>query len=99
MLNKEIILEFLKNHSQYLRNNYHILKIGLIGSFARDEQNAESDIDLLIEFEPGTDDIYGIKVGLKDYLKSNLHRNVDICREKYIKSYVKEYLMKEVIYV
>lgn len=99
MLNKKIILDFLKNHSQYLRNNYHILRIGLIGSFARDEQSDTSDIDLLVEFEPGTEDIYNIKMKLKDYLKSNFQRDVDICREKYLKPYIREYLMKEVIYV
>ena len=99
MLNREIILDFLKNRSQYLRNNFHILKIGLIGSFTRDEQNDTSDIDLLVEFEPGTDDLYNIKMKLKGYLKSNLQRDVDICIEKYLKPYIKEYLMKEVIYV
>jgi hypothetical protein len=99
MLNKEMILDFLKNQSQYLKNNYHIQRIGLIGSFARDEQSETSDIDLLVEFEPEIDDIYDVKMKLKDYLKSNFHRDVDICREKYIKPYIKEYLLKEVIYV
>ncbi len=99
MLSKEIIIRFLKSHFQYLSNNYHIIKIGLIGSFARDEQNDESDIDLLVEFEPGTDDIYHIKLEFKEYLKSNFNRDVDVCREKYLKPYIKEYLMKEVIYV
>ncbi len=98
-MSKEFILDFLRNHFQYLKNNYHIIKIGLIGSFARDEQNNESDIDLLIEFEPGTKDIYTIKLKFKDYLKSNFNRDVDICREKYLKPYTKEHLMKEVIYV
>jgi len=36
---------------------------------------------------------------LKEYLKSNFNRDVDICREKFLKPYVKEHLMKEVIYV
>ncbi len=99
MLNKEIILDFLRSQSQYLRNNYHILKIGLIGSFARDEQSDTSDIDLLVEFEPGTEDLFDLKLKLKDFLKSKFQRDVDICREKYLKPYIKEYLMKEVIYV
>ncbi len=99
MLTKNTILGFLKDHSQYLRSNYHIRKIGLIGSFARDEQSDTSDIDLLVEFEPGTEDLYQIKIKLKDYLKSNFQRDVEICREKYLKPYVKDYLMKEVIYV
>ena len=84
MINKEEILEFLHNQSQYLKNNYHILKIGLIGSFARDEQNETSDIDLLVEFEPGTKDIFDTKLKLKQYLKSIFNRDIDICREKYI---------------
>ena len=99
MLNREIILDFLRNQSQYLRNNYHILKIGLIGSFARDEQSETNDIDLLVEFEPGTEDLFDLKIKLKDYLKSNFKRDIDICRVKYLKPYAKEYLMKEVIYV
>ena len=99
MLNKNTILDFLKDHSQYLRSNFHIQKIGLIGSFARDEQRDTSDIDLLLEFEPGTEDIYDIKIRMKEYLRSNLQRDVEICREKYLKPYVKDYLLKEVIYV
>jgi len=99
MLSKKIIISFLKSHYQYLRTNFHIIKIGLIGSFARDEQNDESDIDLLVEFEPGTEDIYNIKLEFKAYLKSNFNRDVDVCREKYLKPYIKEYLLKEVIYV
>lgn len=99
MLNKEIILDFLKNHSQHLGDNYYILKIGLIGSFARNEQSETCDIDLLVELEPGTDDIYDLKLKLNNYLKSYFQRDVDICREKYLKSHIKEYLIKEVIYV
>ncbi|NIW79696.1 MAG: hypothetical protein GWN16_09645 [Calditrichae bacterium] len=98
MLNKEIILDFLKNHSQYLRKNFNVVRIGLIGSFARDEQSDASDIDLLVEFEPGTDDLYSTKMKLREYLKLNLQREVDICREKYLKPYVKEHFLREVIY-
>ena len=99
MLNKKIILEFLKTHYTYLNTNYHVEKIGLIGSYARDEQGKASDIDLIVEFKPGTDDLFNTKLELKEYLKSNFNRDVDICREKFLKPYVKEHLMKEVIYV
>lgn len=99
MLNKEMILNFLKSNLIYIHSNYHILKIGLIGSFARDEQNDNSDIDFIIEFEPGTKDIFDLKQNLKQYLKSNLNRDIDICREKYLKPYIKEYILNEVIYV
>ena len=99
MLNKEIILTFLRDHFHDVKVNYHIIKIGLIGSFARDEQNEKSDIDLLVEFEPGTENIFDVKIKFKHFLKSNFGRDVDICREKYIKPFIKDYILKEVIYV
>lgn len=99
MVNKNDILNFLRRHLSELRDEYHIVRIGLIGSFARDEQNDSSDIDLVVEFEPGTENIYELKTRLKQYLKQNLDRDVDICREKYIKPYVRSHLENEAIYV
>ncbi len=98
-MTRETVLEFLKKQYPYLRKNFHVLRIGLIGSFARNEQNDASDIDLLVEFEPGTDNIYDIKIELRTYSKAHFHREIDICREKYLKHYVKDYLLREVIYV
>jgi len=99
MLNKDIILDFLKSHFSELQSQYHVSDIGLVGSFARDEQTEDSDIDLIIEFEPGTDKIYDLKLSLKQYLQDNFDRDIDICRKKYLKPYIKEYLEKEAIYV
>ena len=97
-MDRKTILNFIKTNNKYLYSNYNISKIGLIGSFARGEQNDNSDIDFLIEFKPGTQDIFNLKQNLKQYLESNFNRNIDICREKYLKSYVKDYIMSEVIY-
>jgi len=99
MLNTDEVLEFLRNHRQALKSDFRIVKLGLIGSFARGEQTEDSDIDLLVEFEPDTDDIFGKKLKLKDLLKVSFDREVDICREKYMKPYIKRYLSKEAIYV
>ena len=68
-------------------------------SFARNEQNEKSDIDLLLEFEPGTSDNYEKKNKLRAFLKASFKRDVDLCREKHIKPYVRDYLKKEAIYV
>ena len=99
MLNKEIILNFLRENLHDLKANYRIIRIGLIGSFARDEQGEKSDIDLLVEFEPGTENIFDVKAKFKHFLKSKLGRDVDICREKYLKPFIKDYILKEAIYV
>jgi predicted nucleotidyltransferase len=36
-----------------LCRKYHVRRLGLFGSAARGEAGAESDVDLLVEFEPG----------------------------------------------
>jgi len=99
MLNTDELLEFLRNHRLLLKSDFRIVKLGIIGSFARGEQTEDSDIDLLVEFEPDTDDLFGKKMRLKDLLKASFDRDVDICREKYMKPYIKSYLLKEAIYV
>jgi len=45
MLNTDEVLEFLRNHRQTLKADFRIVKLGLIGSFARGEQTEDSDID------------------------------------------------------
>lgn len=97
MLNTNEILEFLRTHRQTLQSDFRIVKLGLIGSFARGEQTEDSDIDLLVEFEPNTDDLFGKKMSLRNLLKASFHRDVDVCREKYVKPYVKSYLLRDAI--
>jgi predicted nucleotidyltransferase len=99
MLTQNEIINFLSDHKSNLKMEYNISKIGLFGSFARNEQNEQSDVDILLEFEPGTKNIYEKKTKLKEFLKTTFQRDVDLCREKYVKPYVKDYLINEVIYV
>jgi len=99
MHNKNEILAFLKNNKSTLKKEYNLSKIGLFGSFARDEQTEKSDIDIILEFESETSDIYDKKAKLKQFLISRFNRNVDLCREKYIKPHIKDHVLKEAIYV
>ena len=99
LLAQKDILTFLNNHLTYLQEEYNISKIGLIGSFAREEQTEQSDVDILFEFKLGTKDVYEKKTKLRLYLSTNFDRDVDLCREKYLKPYIRDHLNKEVIYV
>lgn len=98
MLTKEDILDFLRNNKSDLAIAYHIRNIGIIGSYARDEQGEKSDIDFIIEFNENVEDIFEAKFKLRQFLQSNLKRNVDICRKKYLKPFVKDSILKEAIY-
>jgi len=98
MENDSQILSFLRENKDMFRREYHISKLGLFGSYARGDANEESDIDLLIEFD-GEVDIFETKIMIRELIKAKLNKDVDICREKYLKSYAKEKILSEVIYV
>jgi predicted nucleotidyltransferase len=74
-------------------------KIGIFGSYARNEQTATSDIDFIIEMPRGTENIFEKKQLLKQMLKNYFRCEIDICRERSIKPIFKEYILKEAIYV
>jgi uncharacterized protein len=98
MKTRDQILDFLSQNKKLFRDNYHIEKIGLFGSYARCDQDNKSDLDLLVEFEENTQDLYELKLQIKDFFKTYLGLEVDICREKYIKPRIKKAILKEAIY-
>ena len=51
MLTKDNILKALRTNKKKLRK-FGIRNVGLFGSHINNEQSSESDIDLLIDFEP-----------------------------------------------
>ena len=99
MLTQQNILNFLSENKLFLREQFHIEKIGIFGSFARNEQNPDSDIDILIEMENNVSNVYDLKWNLREFLKNQFQRDVDICNSKHIKPYAKDYILKNAIYV
>jgi len=99
MNDKEEILAFLRNNKETLRRRFHIVRIGLFGSFAKNRQRPDSDVDLIVEIENGTPHLYTLKRELASFLEERFGRRVDLAREKYLKPYAKEAILKETIYV
>jgi predicted nucleotidyltransferase len=95
---RDQILNFLAQNKKLFRDKFHIVRIGLFGSYARGDQNSDSDLDLLVEFEDNTQDLYDLKLQIKDFFKTSLGIEVDICREKYIKARIKSSILKETVY-
>ncbi len=93
------LIEFLKVNKEYLCNKFHLARIGVFGSFARKEQTVNSDIDLIVELEENTQNIYELKIELRNYFKEHLNRDIDIAREKYLKPRVKAEILRDVEYV
>ena len=99
MTTKGEILEFLARNKDHFRDRFGITKIGLFGSYAKDNQVEGSDIDLIVEFEKNTPNLFDVKKELKEFIKEKFNIQVDIAREKYLKSYYRDSILKETIYV
>jgi len=99
MTTKGEILEFLILNKQYFRDQFGIVKIGLFGSYAKDEQTDGSDIDLMVEFAKNTPNLFDVKNELKKYVKEKFNIQVEIAREKYLKPIYRDSILKETIYV
>ncbi len=98
MLTQNQILQFLSENKTFLRSEFHVSKIGLFGSFARNEQGPESDIDVLIELENNTPNVFDVKWALREFLKAKFNRDVDLCNTKHIKPFAKNFILKDAIY-
>lgn len=98
MTNKEKIIEKLKIKKRELKK-YGITKIGLFGSYVRDEQSENSDIDLLIEFDPEKEsfDNYMLAYDIIEDMFKN-HR-VEIVTKNGLSPYIGPKIMNEVNYV
>ncbi|CAK8717464.1 MAG: Nucleotidyltransferase domain-containing protein [Candidatus Electronema aureum] len=48
MLNGNDIIKFLSDYISFLKDECHISRLGLFGSFARNEQDDSSDIDIIL---------------------------------------------------
>lgn len=91
----EDIEKILKSKKKFLKEKFQVKKIGVFGSFARNEQSDNSDVDILVEFyEPIGWDFFD----LQEYLKHILQREVDLVTEKALKSQIKAEILNEVKY-
>ena len=99
MMGKEDILAFIRQNRDYLKEHFFVKRIGLFGSFVHNEQTEESDIDIIIELEDNTQGIHELKEELRAFFGEQFQRDVDIAREKYLKSYVKAQINNEAVYV
>ena len=97
--NRQQVLDYINSNKDRFRSEYHVRKIALIGSFAREEQNPESDVDLLLDLDPNTPGIYQVKRSLRTELETAFGRHVEITSERYLKPYYKEEILREAIYV
>jgi predicted nucleotidyltransferase len=97
-ISKDSILTELGNQKQFLHDKYGVCNIGLFGSYAKDKANENSDIDILIEIKENHRFSLLQHAQLSNYLNDLFKVPVDVIRKRSIKSYIKDDILKEVLY-
>ncbi|TRX33467.1 nucleotidyltransferase family protein [Flavobacterium sp. ZT3R18] len=98
MLNKQDIIQKIIDNRDSIKK-FGVNEIGLFGSYVRNEQTENSDIDLLIDFEKD-------KKTLSNFLDFCYYMDdmfkeikVDVVSKKGLSEFIGPYILKEVEYV
>jgi hypothetical protein len=90
-LNKNYILDILEQNADTIRN-LGVKKLYLFGSYARDEQKSNSDIDFLVEFEKGRG-LFDDYMGLSVFLEELFGKKVDLVKPHLVREELKPYIL------
>ena len=89
------IEEILRGYRPFLQEKFKVKEIGIFGSYARDEESEESDVDILVEFsEPIGWEFFD----LKELLQEILGKEVDLVTMKALRPQMKDKILEEVVY-
>lgn len=75
-----------------------VAQLGLFGSFVRDEATAGSDVDLLVDFEPGRKTFNGF-FEVVDFLEELLGREVELLTRPGLSPYIGPHILTTTEYV
>ena len=73
---------------------YRIRKLALFGSVLRDDFGPDSDVDVLVEFEPGHTPGFGF-VTIQDELSTLLGRKVDLNTANNLSRYFRDEVVRD----
>jgi uncharacterized protein len=95
-MQRDRVISILKSLKPNLKS-LGVHSLAVFGSVARDEAQANSDIDILVDLElPCTFDQY---MDVKFYLEEQLGTKVDLVTQKALKPQIWSKVQKEAIYV
>ena len=96
-MSREEILEILKTFKKKCAEKYGITYLGLFGSAARNEKQANSDIDVVVKLKK--QDLFHL-IGIKQDLEDTLHTHVDVISYRNtMNAFLKNRIDRESLYV
>ena len=97
ILKKESIIKTLKKEAKKLAD-FGVLEIGLFGSYIRNEQTINSDIDLLIDIKKEKKTFKNF-MSLNYFLEDIFKRKVELVTKQSLSPFIGPHILKSVEYV
>ena len=96
-MTRDDVLAVLRDHKATLARRFAVAELVLFGSFARDDANANSDVDLLVRFDGPTD--WQRYFGAQFYLEDVLGRPVDLATDKTLRAELRPRVERDAVNV
>ena len=97
MLTREDVLQILRDNKERFAEKYGVIKLGLFGSFARNEATAESDVDVCVELVEVT---FDIMLDLQEEIMEQTSRPVDLIHVRNrMNNLLKKRIERDAVYV
>ncbi|OQX72154.1 MAG: nucleotidyltransferase [Bacteroidetes bacterium 4484_249] len=96
-MNRQEVLQLLRVFKEESKNKYHINKLGIFGSVAKNRIKEESDIDIVVNLKK--QDFFEL-IGIKQDLEERLKYPIDIVSyRETMNTFLKKQIDKDAIYV
>ncbi|OGM30238.1 nucleotidyltransferase [Candidatus Woesebacteria bacterium RIFCSPHIGHO2_01_FULL_44_10] len=95
--NKQEILSLLKENNNRLMQ-LGVRKVGVFGSFITNEQQEDSDVDLLVEFSKDKKNFNNF-MGVAELTETILGRKVDLLTPESLSPYIAPHIQNNIEYV
>ena len=96
-MTREDTLRLLAHHGADIRRRFAVRDLALFGSLARGEARADSDIDILVDFEGRAD--FDRFMDLKFFLEELLDTPVDLVTRKGLRPQLRPSIEREAVHV
>jgi predicted nucleotidyltransferase len=91
------ILALIQEYQKQIRA-FGVKRLGLFGSFVRGQQNEDSDVDVLVEFDLGKK-TFDAFIHLAFFLEDLFGRRVELVTPESLSPYIGPHILREVEYV
>jgi len=94
-MTKDDIIQVLEKVRGEARDRYRAEIIGFFGSYARGEEHAESDVDVLVDFREGATLLH--LTGLGNFLEERLRCPVDIVSKRAVRKEIASHIYGDLV--